>query len=72
MMEWWYQSAEERMSAPTVYPPPPPPPPPKVKKQFPVCLDFSCSLSLSLCITHVQFPIPYQIDLQEKGGGTKQ
>lgn len=29
-MEWWYQSAEERMSAPTVYPPPPPPPPPKV------------------------------------------
>ncbi|KAL0340681.1 UNVERIFIED_CONTAM: Peroxisome biogenesis protein 12 [Sesamum radiatum] len=25
-MEWWYQSAEERMSAPTVYPPPPPPP----------------------------------------------
>ena len=33
-MEWWYQSAEERMSAPTVYPPPPPPPPPKVKKIF--------------------------------------
>jgi hypothetical protein len=30
MMEWWYQSAEERMSAPTVYPPPPPPPAPKV------------------------------------------
>ena len=30
MMEWWYQSAEERMSAPTVYPPPPPPPTPKV------------------------------------------
>ena len=29
-MEWWYQSAEERMSAPTVYPPPPPPPTPKV------------------------------------------
>ncbi|KAG8377418.1 hypothetical protein BUALT_Bualt08G0030900 [Buddleja alternifolia] len=33
MMEWWYQSAEERMSAPTVYPPPPPPPPPKVAKE---------------------------------------
>lgn len=32
-MEWWYQSAEERMSAPTVYPPPPPPPPPKVAKE---------------------------------------
>uniref|UniRef100_A0A6N2MTG1 Uncharacterized protein n=1 Tax=Salix viminalis TaxID=40686 RepID=A0A6N2MTG1_SALVM len=29
MMEWWYQSAEERVSAPTVYPPPPPPPAPK-------------------------------------------
>ncbi|XP_010425156.1 PREDICTED: peroxisome biogenesis protein 12-like isoform X2 [Camelina sativa] len=26
MMEWWYQSAEERLSAPTVYPPPPPAP----------------------------------------------
>ena len=34
MMEWWYQSAEERMSAPTVYPPPPPPPAPKVRKEF--------------------------------------
>uniref|UniRef100_A0A0A9IUI8 Uncharacterized protein n=1 Tax=Arundo donax TaxID=35708 RepID=A0A0A9IUI8_ARUDO len=32
MMEWWYQSAEERMSAPTVYPLPPPPPTPKVAK----------------------------------------
>lgn len=30
MMEWWYQSAEERLTAPTVYPPPPPPPAPKV------------------------------------------
>ncbi|EFJ38878.1 hypothetical protein SELMODRAFT_437729 [Selaginella moellendorffii] len=30
MMEWWYQSAEERVMAPTIYPPPPPPPPPKV------------------------------------------
>ncbi|CAM8936141.1 unnamed protein product [Rhodiola kirilowii] len=29
----WYQSAEQRMSAPTVYPPPPPPPPPKVAKE---------------------------------------
>jgi len=34
MMEWWYQSAEERMSAPTVYPPPPPPPAPKVRKEL--------------------------------------
>ncbi|XP_010549665.1 PREDICTED: peroxisome biogenesis protein 12 [Tarenaya hassleriana] len=33
MMEWWFQSAEERLSAPTVYPPPPPPPPPKVAKE---------------------------------------
>ncbi|KAL9256443.1 Peroxisome biogenesis protein 12-like protein [Drosera capensis] len=33
MMEWWYQSAEERISAPTVYPPPPPPPVPKVAKE---------------------------------------
>lgn len=32
MMEWWYQSAEERMHAPVVYPPPPPPPAPKVAK----------------------------------------
>ncbi|CDY42925.1 BnaC05g47260D [Brassica napus] len=30
MMEWWYQSAEERLTAPTVYPPPPPPPSPKI------------------------------------------
>ncbi|KAL3564940.1 hypothetical protein D5086_032986, partial [Populus alba] len=34
MMEWWYQSAEEGMSAPTVYPPPPPPPAPKVRKEL--------------------------------------
>lgn len=34
MMEWWYQSAEERMSAPTVYPPPPPPPAPKVRMKL--------------------------------------
>ncbi|RZC81428.1 hypothetical protein C5167_044009 [Papaver somniferum] len=33
MMEWWYQSAAERMSAPTAYPPPPPPPPPKVAEE---------------------------------------
>ncbi|GMH11298.1 hypothetical protein Nepgr_013139 [Nepenthes gracilis] len=33
MMEWWYQSAEERISAPTIYPPPPPPPAPKVAKE---------------------------------------
>lgn len=30
MVEWWYQSAEERVTAPAVYPPPPPPPPPLV------------------------------------------
>eukprot|EP00252_Welwitschia_mirabilis_P020611 TRINITY_DN5085_c0_g1_i1.p1 TRINITY_DN5085_c0_g1~~TRINITY_DN5085_c0_g1_i1.p1 ORF type:complete len:272 (+),score=34.72 TRINITY_DN5085_c0_g1_i1:392-1207(+) len=30
MMEWWYQSAEERITSPAVYPPPPPPPQPKV------------------------------------------
>jgi hypothetical protein len=30
MVEWWYQSAEERVTAPSVYPPPPPPPPPVV------------------------------------------
>ncbi|CAF2103273.1 BnaA05g33000D [Brassica napus] len=33
MMEWWYQSAEERLTAPTVYPPPLPPPSPKVAKE---------------------------------------
>ncbi|KAL0744836.1 hypothetical protein Bca101_101135 [Brassica carinata] len=33
MMEWWYQSAEERLTAPTVYPPPPPLPSPKVAKE---------------------------------------
>lgn len=32
MVEWWYQSAEERVTAPSVYPPPPPPPPPVVAK----------------------------------------
>ncbi|KAJ7513720.1 hypothetical protein O6H91_23G011900 [Diphasiastrum complanatum] len=30
MVEWWYQSAEERVTSQTVYPPPPPPPAPKV------------------------------------------
>ncbi|CAI7910010.1 unnamed protein product, partial [Closterium sp. NIES-53] len=29
MAEWWYQTGEQKLSAPTVYPPPPPPPPPK-------------------------------------------
>eukprot|EP00850_Spirogloea_muscicola_P002073 SM000008S22162 [mRNA] locus=s8:169171:172336:+ [translate_table: standard] len=29
MVEWWYQSAEQRLATPAVYPPPPPPPPPK-------------------------------------------
>eukprot|EP00249_Psilotum_nudum_P001875 c14616_g1_i1 orf=248-1411(+) len=33
MVEWWYQSAEERITAPSVYPPPPPPPPPKVAEK---------------------------------------
>ncbi|MCO5596351.1 hypothetical protein L7F22_050412 [Adiantum nelumboides] len=33
MMEWWYQSAEERVSAPTIYPAPPPPPAPKVAEK---------------------------------------
>ncbi|KAL8130522.1 hypothetical protein V2J09_019677 [Rumex salicifolius] len=40
MMEWWIQSAEERMHAPVVYPPPPPPPAPKVAKEgIPLLLD---------------------------------
>ncbi|CAA7041135.1 unnamed protein product [Microthlaspi erraticum] len=48
MMEWWYQSAEERLSAPTVYPPPPPPPAPKVAKEgIPLPPDSSlCALCL--------------------------
>ncbi|CAI7846924.1 unnamed protein product [Closterium sp. NIES-53] len=29
MAEWWYQTGEQKLSAPTVYPPPPAPPPPK-------------------------------------------
>ncbi|MCO5568226.1 hypothetical protein L7F22_021922 [Adiantum nelumboides] len=33
MMEWWYQSAEERVSAPTIYPAPPPPPAPKAAEK---------------------------------------
>ncbi|KAI5058088.1 hypothetical protein GOP47_0026892 [Adiantum capillus-veneris] len=33
MMEWWYQSAEERVTAPTMYPAPPPPPAPKVAEK---------------------------------------
>lgn len=33
MMEWWYQSAEERVTAPTVYPAPPPPPAPKAAEK---------------------------------------
>ncbi|KAF3544020.1 hypothetical protein DY000_02003591 [Brassica cretica] len=48
MMEWWYQSAEERLTAPTVYPPPPPPPAPKVAKEgIPLPPDSSlCALCL--------------------------
>nr|VDC81318.1 unnamed protein product [Brassica rapa] len=53
MMEWWYQSAEERLTAPTVYPPPPPPPAPKVfisivaKEGIPLPPDSSlCALCL--------------------------
>lgn len=33
MMEWWYQSAEERVTAPIVYPAPPPPPAPKAAEK---------------------------------------
>lgn len=33
MVEWWYQSAEERVTAPTVYPAPPPPPAPKAAEK---------------------------------------
>ncbi|CAN8260471.1 unnamed protein product [Cochlearia groenlandica] len=48
MMEWWYQSAEERLSAPTVYPPPPPPPAPRVAKEgIPLPTDRTlCALCL--------------------------
>lgn len=50
MMEWWYQSAEERMTAPTVYPAPPPPPPPKVaEKGIPLPKDRRiCPLCLKM------------------------
>ncbi|CAI7770514.1 unnamed protein product, partial [Closterium sp. NIES-54] len=34
MAEWWYQTGEQKLSAPTVYPPPPPPPPPKASAFF--------------------------------------
>ncbi|KAL3702314.1 hypothetical protein R1sor_020336 [Riccia sorocarpa] len=48
MVEWWYQSAEQRLISPTVYPPPPPPPPPKVAKDgIPLPEDrTSCPLCL--------------------------
>ncbi|KAG6554901.1 hypothetical protein Mapa_003485 [Marchantia paleacea] len=43
MVEWWYQSAEQRLTSPTVYPPPPPPPPPKVAKDgIPLPGDRTC------------------------------
>lgn len=50
MMEWWYQSAEERVTAPTVYPAPPPPPAPKAaEKGIPLPKDRRvCSLCLKL------------------------
>lgn len=50
MMEWWYQSAEERVTAPTVYPAPPPPPAPKVaEKGIPLPKDRRvCPLCLKL------------------------
>ncbi|CAI5529278.1 unnamed protein product [Closterium sp. Naga37s-1] len=45
MAEWWYQTGEQKLSAPTVYPPPPPPPPPKAS--IPVPADRSlCPLCL--------------------------
>ncbi|CDP06503.1 unnamed protein product [Coffea canephora] len=52
MMEGWYQSAEERMSAPTVYPPPPPSPPPKVAKEgIPLPPDrMLCPLRSQKCV----------------------
>ena len=31
MAEWWYESGEKKLAAPTVYPPPPPPPLPQVR-----------------------------------------
>ncbi|CAI5989005.1 unnamed protein product [Closterium sp. NIES-64] len=48
MAEWWYQTGEQKLSAPTVYPPPPPPPPPKVTPAgIPVPADRSlCPLCL--------------------------
>ncbi|CAI7739419.1 unnamed protein product [Closterium sp. NIES-54] len=48
MAEWWYQTGEQKLSAPTVYPPPPPPPPPKVAPAgIPVPADRSlCPLCL--------------------------
>ncbi|CAI7825002.1 unnamed protein product [Closterium sp. NIES-54] len=48
MAEWWYQTGEQKLSAPTVYPPPPPPPPPKVAPAgIPVPVDRSlCPLCL--------------------------
>lgn len=40
MMEWWYQTAEGRVTAPTVYPAPPPPPAPKpAEKGIPLPKD---------------------------------
>ncbi|GJP52711.1 hypothetical protein CLOM_g11801 [Closterium sp. NIES-68] len=48
MAEWWFQTGEQKLSAPTVYPPPPPPPPPKVAPAgIPVPADRSlCPLCL--------------------------
>ena len=31
MAEWWYESGEKKLAAPTAYPPPPPPPLPQVR-----------------------------------------
>lgn len=57
-MEWWYQSAEERMSAPTVYPPPPPPPPPQVN---------TLCVSGFVCVFVLHFNVNSQVIMTKTG-----
>ncbi|CAI7730224.1 unnamed protein product [Closterium sp. NIES-53] len=60
MAEWWYQTGEQKLSAPTVYPPPPPPPPPKASAFFlnTWLLQASQCLPIARCVRSACFVAP--------------
>ncbi|CAI5989015.1 unnamed protein product [Closterium sp. NIES-64] len=58
MAEWWYQTGEQKLSAPTVYPPPPPPLPPKASSFFKEC-GIPVPADRFLCLPLPLLPLPY-------------